>query len=177
MACVYKIFCNDISITDCYIGSTIDFRRRRNGHISKSNNINCPKYNLKVYRFIRENGGWNNWTMVKIEDCEVDNKLQLEQKYYNQLQPSLNSQRPFVTEEQRKISNSISTKAWYKKNEKECRIKRKEYDLKNKDKISKNLKEYRLKNKDKLLKQRKKRYEAINKKRREQYAKKKLLKK
>ena len=158
MACVYKIFCNDISITDCYIGSTIDFRRRRKGHISRCNNINCPQYNYNIYKFIRENGGWDNWTIVKLEDCEEDNKVKLEQKYYEELQPTLNSRPP--------LSSRKETEARYREKE-STKKRKKEWYEKNKDKIAKKNKERYEKNKD-----------AINKKRKEaREAKKKLLKK
>jgi hypothetical protein len=32
-------------------------------------NDNSKKYNRKLYQTIRENGGWDNWRMVIIEEC------------------------------------------------------------------------------------------------------------
>tara|TARA_R110001632_G_C11170115_1_gene399544 strand:- start:52 stop:597 length:546 start_codon:yes stop_codon:yes gene_type:complete len=181
MACIYKIICKDNSITDCYIGSTTDFRRRGLHHNKRCSNINNPKYNCKVYKFIRDNGGWDNWDMLKLEDCEVENKLQLERKYYDDLNSTLNSMRPFVSKEERRIANSKTTKLWYIKNEKENKIKRKAYELKNKDKIAKNRIAYNLKNKDKIEKRRKeyrlKNKDKIAKRRKELRDQKKLLKK
>ncbi len=37
---IYKIVCKDINITDCYIGSSIKFRKRKNLHKSNCNNVN-----------------------------------------------------------------------------------------------------------------------------------------
>jgi hypothetical protein len=49
---IYKIVCNDLNITECYVGHTIDFVRRK-----KSNKHRCitetdKKHNLKVYKII-----------------------------------------------------------------------------------------------------------------------------
>ena len=196
MACVYKIICKDNSITDCYVGSTTDFRRRRKCHKNNVYNPKDKRYNLKVYKFIRENGGWDNWNMIKIEDCEVENKFKLERKYYDELKPTLNSKCPFVTNEQRKIKKSITSKKYYLKNQDKLVKMGKKYYLKNKDKVVKRCKEYSLKNKDAINKRKQEWYiknkdtvnkknkayylknkDAINKKKRERYAKKKLQKK
>jgi hypothetical protein len=54
-----------------YIGSTEDIIRRLKSHISRCNNSNSPKYNLKVYKYIRENGGFDEWDMLIIDEIEV----------------------------------------------------------------------------------------------------------
>ena len=57
---IYKLVCNDLNILDCYVGSTTDFSKRKYGHKSACNNCKIKNYNLKVYKIIRENGGWDN---------------------------------------------------------------------------------------------------------------------
>ena len=69
---IYKIECNDTKIKECYIGSTVDFMRRRNRH-----KHNCKESNFKVYQFIRENGGWKNWTMKSIINYPCNSKNEL----------------------------------------------------------------------------------------------------
>ena len=64
---IYKICCNDITITDCYVGHTTNFSQRKSQHKSSCNNENSEQYNSFVYKFIRENGGWDNWNMIEIE--------------------------------------------------------------------------------------------------------------
>ncbi len=32
---IYKIVCNDLTITDCYVGSTTDFKTRKAAHKNK----------------------------------------------------------------------------------------------------------------------------------------------
>ena len=41
-----------------YVGSTTDFIRRKYCHKSRCNNTNSKEYNRKVYKMIRDNGGW-----------------------------------------------------------------------------------------------------------------------
>ena len=64
MNCVYRIECLDKNIKEFYIGSTKDLVRRSSKHKSNCHNINAPNYNLNVYKFIRENGGLENWQIV-----------------------------------------------------------------------------------------------------------------
>ena len=64
---IYKISCLDEDITFIYIGSTINYTRRKSGHKSKCNNENNKEYNYKLYQTIRNNGGWINWIMAPIE--------------------------------------------------------------------------------------------------------------
>jgi len=63
---IYKIVCNDLNIKDVYVGSTTDFRKRKNAHKTHCCNVDSRDYNLKVYTIIRANGGWCDWTMIKI---------------------------------------------------------------------------------------------------------------
>jgi hypothetical protein len=64
---IYKIVCNDLSITGCYVGHTTDFTRRKYGHRFCCDDEKTKIYDFRVYSTIRENGGWNNWSMVEIE--------------------------------------------------------------------------------------------------------------
>ena len=64
---IYKIICNDATVKDCYVGSTSNFTKRKCYHKSTCTNIKSKNYNYKVYKKIREYGGWDNWSMVEIE--------------------------------------------------------------------------------------------------------------
>lgn len=72
---MYKIVCNDLNIKDFYIGHTTSFKSKKCNHKRSCNNENANDYNYKVYKFIRENGGWKNWDMVKIEDYPCNSSL------------------------------------------------------------------------------------------------------
>jgi len=65
---IYKICCNDATITDIYVGHTTDIITRRYTHKSHSTNDKNKSYNLKPYQFIRKNGGWDNWSLIQIEE-------------------------------------------------------------------------------------------------------------
>jgi hypothetical protein len=76
---IYKIYCKDEKIKECYIGRTEIFKRRFLQHrqtcnekfITYSNgNIieGVYKKRTKLYDFIRINGGFDNWIMEPIEE-------------------------------------------------------------------------------------------------------------
>ena len=73
-AWIYKIVCKDESITDIYVGSTINVKRRRSAHRRACRNINNRGYNSKVYKYIRTHGGWDNWELVVIEQIKYKTK-------------------------------------------------------------------------------------------------------
>jgi hypothetical protein len=92
-AIVYKICCKDPQLTDIYIGSTCDLRRRKWSHKSVCNNENNTHYNKYAYQFIRNNGGWDNWEIIVVEECNIENKTQLRQRerhWLETLKASLN---------------------------------------------------------------------------------------
>ena len=118
---IYKIVCNDLAVTDLYVGSTTNFRNRKNGHKSLCNsNKEIKRYNLKIYKTIKDNGGWENWTMVQIEEypCANGNEARARERYwFEQLNATLNTAYP-----QRNLA---------------------EYYIANKDKILEHQKEYK----------------------------------
>jgi len=64
---IYKIVCNDLTNKDCYIGHTTNMAKRKHNHKYVCNNENDNYHNNKLYKIIRQNGGWSNWTMVLVE--------------------------------------------------------------------------------------------------------------
>jgi len=94
---IYKITCKDPNIIDKYVGHTIDFVRRRKEHKNNVCNKNSVCHDIKLYKFIRDNGGWDNWKMEVIAFYECNNlreALQKEQEHYIVLKASLNSVEP-----------------------------------------------------------------------------------
>ena len=121
---IYKIVCNDLNVTNCYVGSTTNFRRRKCEHKSRCANENSKGYNFKCYKLIRDNGGWENWSMYEIEKfpCADANEARARERYWHeQLNSSLNQCVP------------NRTLAEYYQNNKD---KISEYYQNNKDKIS-----------------------------------------
>ena len=108
----YKIVCNDPTITDCYNGSCISFKDRKKSHKYRCNAPNDKAYNLKVYQFIREHGGFDNWTFIQLEESPCKSKQELiarEREIFDIIKPTLNTNSPTVN-----VENMKKTKAEYR---------------------------------------------------------------
>jgi len=119
---IYKLCCKDTTIEEIYIGSTISFRRRKWNHKSNCNNINKIDYNRKVYQFIRDNGGWDNWDMILIAKVNCNDKMELrkkEREYMEEYKPSLNMFKAHWDKEERKEYCKEYSKDNYKTNREE----------------------------------------------------------
>ena len=150
---IYKIVCKDKSITDCYVGSTTSHSKRKSAHKSKCNNKNDKHYNYPVYRFIRDNGGIDNWEFVLLEDYPCRNKKQLnirERFWFEKLNATLNDRYPERGEEEKKEYHKNYSEEYYEENKEEILEKAKEYYEENKEKFSERNEKYRQKNKEKL---------------------------
>ena len=125
-AVIYKLSCKDKSITEIYIGSTTNFRKRKWEHKYGCNNLNNRSYNMYVYQFIRENGGFVNWDMVQIEEIKFNTRQELHMKeryYIEQLKAGLN-----------KIIPTRTKKEWNNENKEKMEVYKKEYREINKEK-------------------------------------------
>jgi len=95
---IYKITCKDPNIHDVYVGHTVNFVQRKKAHRRASINSSSPSHNCKVYKVIRNNGGWNNWSMdiVAFYKCkDLSEARQKEQEHFVALNATLNSIEPF----------------------------------------------------------------------------------
>jgi hypothetical protein len=89
---IYKITCKDVTITDLYVGHTINFVQRKYAHKQ-----GCIKEQCKLYTTIRNNGGWDNWMMEIIGFFKCKDQYearQKEQEYFELLHATLNSIEP-----------------------------------------------------------------------------------
>lgn len=128
-----------IDVNDFYIGSTGNFKERMKTHRA------CVETrNSKLYKAIRANDGVFEPNVLYEFEYYKDVELLIEErKWYDELKPTLNMKRPYISDE-------------------EFKEYMKEYRIKNKDIIDKRVKEYYVKNKDKIV-QRKKEYYIKNK--------------
>lgn len=139
---IYKLCCNNPEITDCYVGSTKNEKVRKNNHKKCCNKENDKSYNLYVYQFIRDNGGWDNWNMVRLEEFKFDERAQLntrERYWLEELKATLN-----------KIIPTRTIKEWIEENKEQIAEQKKEYYEQNKDKIKEQRKEYWENNKEQI---------------------------
>ena len=96
---IYKIYCLDDNIKECYIGSSFNIKKRMRCHKHSCSTINCPKYNYKLYTFIRDNGNWSNWDyqyyIVNVID-KTDLKMQEQDRMDIEINPILNGMRAYT---------------------------------------------------------------------------------
>ena len=93
----YKIFCKDTSVKELYIGHTTNFVQRKYAHKQSCINTKSVNYNCKVYKVIRDNMGWDNWTMeiIAFHNCEdLHSAKKQEQQYFEEYNATLNSIEP-----------------------------------------------------------------------------------
>ena len=136
---IYKIYCIDGSCVYIYFGSTTNFTKRKQSHKSICNNEKHRLYNIKLYKTIRENGGWDNWKMALVEVYPCQDKKQLrirEQFYIDQQLDKINDKRAYVSEEERIESNREYCKARYDKNKEAVATYKKAYNEVNKEAIA-----------------------------------------
>jgi hypothetical protein len=106
---IYKIACKDQTIKDIYVGHTTNFTQRKYAHKTNCINEKSTNYKLKVYEFIRNNGGWENWEMIEICSINCKNKLDAlkwEHEYYYLLNATLNNVQPFSYKNNEKEINN-----------------------------------------------------------------------
>jgi|SRR5210317_110319 len=129
---VYKICCKNIDITDCYVGSTVRLRYRKIRHKTSCNNEKDKGYNIPVYQFIRDNGGWDNWEVVMLEEypeCKSkDELLKYEREHMEMLGATLN-----------KVVIGRPRKEWEEK-----------YRENNREQINRSAQKYRQNNKEEI---------------------------
>jgi hypothetical protein len=124
---IYKIVCNDLNVTECYVGHTTDFVCRKKSHKKNCLNEKGKKYNYKVYKMIRDNGGWVNYSMIEIEKfpCQdVNEAKKKERECFENHNSSLNTNFP-----------QRSKKEYYIDNKDEMNKKQKEYNIANTEEI------------------------------------------
>tara|TARA_R110000803_G_scaffold89315_1_gene156536 strand:- start:1700 stop:2353 length:654 start_codon:yes stop_codon:yes gene_type:complete len=175
---IYKLFCKDFD--EFYIGSTTKFHHRKKSHKSCCNNEKNKDYNIKVYKYIRDNGGYDNWNyeIVELGEYQDKNCMKNRERYFIEtLKPSLNSNIPNRSIKEWRIDEYEKVQAVQKKYRETHKEEKKEYYEKNKEIISKKKKEYRANNREIISKQRKEYRETHKeeiKKQKEEWGRKKI---
>lgn len=92
--CMYKI--SALSSSDSYVGVCKDIYGRIQEHKRASSNENHSNYSFKLYKWIRENDGWDNLKIEVIQSNIISKReaLEIERKYLMDHKPSLNTMLP-----------------------------------------------------------------------------------
>ena len=141
---IYRIY--SITNDKVYVGSTIDFNKRRIEHKSNCYNKNSKKYYYKLYRTIRKYDGWNYFIMGILASFDYNTKkerLQREKDFMILYRANLNSRSALRTNEeriqnQRTYRNNIKNESPEKR---EIRLRKKEQRRKMKEDIENDIDE------------------------------------
>jgi len=141
---IYKIESKSGDDDKVYIGWTTKLKSRITKMKNNYNNENSEMYNIKLNKYIRENGGWNNYNFVVIKKFGCESKAEANKEKANVMK---------LYNHDNLLNTTIPnrTKAEYSK----------EYYLKNKQKFNDTSKKYYEKNKQKLINYQKK-YDKLN---------------
>jgi hypothetical protein len=195
---IYKIISNNPDVKEVYVGSTTDFKSRKNRHKINCNYEIGKEYNRKLYKTIRDNGGWDNFMMIPISEYPCENRIQLlikEEEHRKELNAELNMVKchtGLIQQEYQKLYRDEKKdelhrkkkdyreknrdkilekkKKDYETNKEKILLQQKDYYERNKDNIKEKMKDYREKNKDKIKEEQKK-YTNNNKEKKKEYDK------
>jgi len=161
---IYKIVCNDLNVKECYVGHTTDMTKRKCGHKTACNNEKDKKQHLKIYKIIRENGGWENWDMVLVEKFPCKDKYEAckrEREVLEELDAKMNTFRPYRTQEEYKDIKQQDQKKYNEKHKEERKEYHKQYREENKDILNEKGRKYRQEHQTEIAEIAEKRKEKI----------------
>lgn len=145
---IYEIRHRDPYMSNAYVGSTIDFNKRKSVHKIRSKNAETYKYPL--YEHIRHFGGWENFEMRPLEiiECETRREAECRESYWiRQCNARMNGYKKPMTERE---LEEYKLEAYHKKAYATHREKRLEDSRK-----------YYLDNREEILKKRKDNYTYV----------------
>ena len=101
---IYVLKSKDTKILDCYIGSTKDLEKRKIQHFYSCRHNS----NRKLYNFINNNGGYNNWYIEVIKNIQNITRQDLkkeEKEFILKYKPTLNKNIPLQTNKEWRSKN------------------------------------------------------------------------
>tara|TARA_R110000823_G_scaffold309543_1_gene433781 strand:- start:387 stop:1247 length:861 start_codon:yes stop_codon:yes gene_type:complete len=96
-----------------YIGHTTNFVQRKYHHKWRCETVDNEKFHLQIYQIIRDNGGWDAFSMVVIKEFPCDNYLQArteEDLILREYKMNMNTIRPVLDVEQEHKQKIIQNK-------------------------------------------------------------------
>ena len=119
--------------------------KRKCSHKSHCNNENDKAHNLKIYQIIRENGGWDNWSMLLVEKFPCKDKYEAckrEREVYEELEAKMNTFRPYRTQEELKEYREEYSKQYREEHKEESKEYNKQYREEHKEEHKQYKKQY-----------------------------------
>jgi len=135
-----------------YVGHTTNLTHRKHGHKSKSNPSNKSDP-TKLYKMIRENGGWEAFEMKPIKQFSCSGPIEAcieEEKCRVELRASMNTNYASQTEESR-TKVKAKHKKYLEDNKDYFKQNKAEYYIAQKEKFLQKAKENYIKNKERFV--------------------------
>lgn len=145
---IYKIFCDIEGEDDIYVGSTVRELEVRLYHHFKDAEINTSTLHKFYNHMMRL--GLDHFHIMIVEEYPCGNELVLrmrEQHWMDELKPSLNTKRAFISADDYFASKKTKGKIYYAENKEAINARNKIYHAKNEEAIKAKLKIYRTENK------------------------------
>jgi hypothetical protein len=146
-----------------YVGKSYDFKERQRIHKKNFYDINCSHYHYKIYKYIRQNGGFDKFSFKVLETklCDKPESKLIESNWIKIFNPICNQFVPFYTDID---GDKDNIKEWQKEyrdlNRDKIYEKNKQYRDLNRDKIYEKNKNYRDLNRDKIYEKKKEKFEC-----------------
>ena len=140
---IYKIQHNDDDSL-LYVGHTTNFIKRKSLH-----KYHCETHPSPVYKMIRDNGGWECFTMIVIQNFPCETKMEArieEDRMMREMKASMNTRRVFTSPQERQEKN----REYNQENREPIREYKKTYQQANKESLCEYQKEYYQENKELL---------------------------
>ena len=169
----YKIVPKNKELNYNYVGQTTNFINRKLQHKQQVENENYNKSHYKLYKTIRQNGGWNEWEMIEIEKLNSKTRLESrmrEQELIEEYKSNLNILNAYITEEERASTKKTITEKYRENNKELLKEQTKQYKEEHKKIISEQMKKYRVENKEKIY-EKNKEYRENNKEQHQEWQK------
>ena len=152
---IYKIQHNDDDSL-LYVGHTSNFTKRKHQH-----KHDCKTTTSPLYKMMRENGGWECFTMIVLKESPCASKTEAcieEDKVMREMKSNMNKNRAYISPEEKVVYN----KEYHHANRELISEKQKEYRQGNKEYIAKRMKTYQQSNREQIS-ERQKDYREKNK--------------
>jgi hypothetical protein len=150
---MYKINPKNSNLNYCYIGHTNNFSFRKRQHQLPCIDITHSKSHIKLYKVIRENGGWDEWEMIELEKFNGKTKLEArmrEQELIKIHNANLNMLNAYITEDERKATKNAITEKYREENKELLKEQTKKYKEEHKEVIAEQMKKYRAEHKEEI---------------------------
>ena len=129
-----------------YIGHTTSFTKRKSQHKQRCCYEKGARYHFKVYKMIRDNGGWNSFIMIELYKFPCHDAREAaceEDKVMREYKSCMNSARAYTTPDEKRTYNIIYNHGYRQKNNDILSEQKKTYYKDNKEAMTEKNRRYR----------------------------------